>query len=99
MTPEQFKQMMELMQKMGEARAAGGFDWLQGTIALGATVVSVTGVVVGMRSAISSMGVQLQNQSSAVDHLREEISAMSKLLAVVQYAMGIADKELNKGDR
>ncbi len=95
MNPEQFKQVMELVQKLNEARGDPGFSWVQGVIALGAMLVSVTGVVVGMRSAIASMTRQLGAQSEAVDHLREEISAMSKLLAVVQYAMGIADKDLN----
>ena len=96
MNPDQYRQLTELLLKVSEAKAATGFDWIQGALALGATLVSVTGVVVGMRSAISSMARQLDQQSTAVDNLREEISQMREALAVMRYAMGIEDERLNK---
>jgi cell division protein FtsX len=61
-------------------------------MALGATLVSVTGVVVGMRSAIASLAEQLKEQSTALKVLALEVQGLAKELAVIKYAQGIVSE-------
>lgn len=85
MTPEQFQQLLRVVSESG----FGGFNWVQGALALGATLVSVTGVVVGMRSAISTLAQQVKDQREMYTTLSNEVHHMAKELAVLQYAMGV----------
>lgn len=69
-------------------------------MALGATLVSVTGVVVGMRSSIAALTQQLQQLSRSYDGLSKELresnertaarlAEMAKEIAVLKYAQGV----------
>ena len=65
--------------------------------AFGATLVSVTGVVVGMRSAIAALGKQLESQGCRLDKLSDTVHEMPLQLAVVKYAQGITDEDIARG--
>ena len=89
MTPEQLQQLIQVITSSGNA----GFNWVQGALALGATLVSVTGVVVGMRSAITTLSGQLERQGARLDKLTDRVDRMARELAVLQYAQGIRGGE------
>lgn len=89
MTPEQFQQLLRAVSDSSNS----GFNWMQGALALGATLVSVTGVVVGMRGAISTLAAQLKEQADSLRELSHEVKEMAKELAVLKYAMGVESKE------
>ena len=86
MTPDQFE---KLLQTLATLHGDSGFNWIQGMMALGATLVSVTGVVVGMRSAIATLAQQLHEQGNSLKELTHEVQAMARELAVIKYASGI----------
>lgn len=69
------------------------FNWVQGAMALGATVVSVTGVVVGMRSSIHELAKQLDRQGSRIDNMADIVNTLNQQIAVIKYAMGVEFKE------
>lgn len=81
MTPDQFEKLLQTI-----SHSPTGFNWVQGMTALGATLVSVTGVVVGMKSAITMMSKQLEDQTHRLDALSSKIAQMSEQLAVLKYA-------------
>jgi hypothetical protein len=76
-------------------------------MALGATLVSVTGVVVGMRSSISALTQQLTHLSEAYDRLSDQMRAsnertaqrlaqLSEEIAVLKYAQGVEARMMPK---
>jgi hypothetical protein len=89
--PEQFQQLLSAVSAASQS-SSSGFNWVQGALALGATLVSVTGVVVGMRSAIAALAKQVEDQRSVYTELAKEVHEMARELAVLKYAMGIESK-------
>ena len=85
MTPEQ---LHELLNAIRETQGSG-FNWIQGVMALGATLVSVTGVVVGMRSAIASLAKQLDKLGDSYESLSGRVASLSERMAVLEYAEGV----------
>ena len=91
MTDQQFKLLMDaLTQIRGEG---AGPTWIHGILALGATLVSVTGVVVGMKAAIKTLADQLSEQANSLRDLTKEVQNMAKELAVVKYATGMTNEK------
>ncbi len=84
MDPVQLRALIEAISAKPDT-----FNWVQGAMALGATLVSVTGVVVGMRAAIASLSAQLKEQGRDIKELAAQIQGMAKELAVLKYASGI----------
>ncbi len=84
MDSQQFQALLSALQSRPDA-----FSWVQGAMALGAMLVSVTGVVVGMKSAVSALSAQLRVQGDDIKALTQEVKAMAMTLAVLKYASGI----------
>lgn len=65
------------------------FDLAQAGFALAMSLISVTAVVVGMRSAIAVLRDQLKETSTDLKGLTLQVNKLATEMAIVKYASGI----------
>lgn len=85
MNPEQFQELLKVAQESG----GGGINWLMAALAFGSILVSVTGVVVGMRFAIAALAKQLHEQGVRLDTLTDKVNSLAQHVAILEYASGV----------
>lgn len=85
MTPEQVQDLIRAAHE-----SSNGISWLMAVVALGSILVSVTGVVVSMRSGMNTLASQLRDQGTRLERLTESLNVMSTRIAVLEYANGVS---------
>lgn len=97
MNPEQFQELLKVVQESG---GSGGLSWLMAALAFGSILVSVTGVVVGMRFAIAALATQMKeqgvrfdsqikDQGARLEGLTDKVNSLAQHLAILEYATGV----------